>query len=146
MSIGHSPIRKTPFLSTHKLTIKHEINAGVACFNTAWRATGEPDERDRRNILLGERNVDTAIADLSLCDLKIAMFHHPFDWLAEFDESAVASRLFSNFDILLCGHIHRNVPEARQTPSGSAVISQTGSLYESRRHFNGYQYITFDTL
>lgn len=144
MCIGKNPIRTTSFVSTFKVRVGSEIEVGIACFNTAWRATGEPDERDRRNILLGERNVDLAIQDLNGTDIRIAMFHHPFDWMSEFDESAVASRLFSNFDILLCGHIHRNSPEARQTPSGSAVISQAGCLYEHRRHFNGYQYVTFD--
>jgi predicted MPP superfamily phosphohydrolase len=131
-------------------TYHHDIKGtkiGLACLNTAWRSTGESDDRDRRAMLLGERNVDNAISRLNDCDIRLAMFHHPFDWLAEFDEAAVASRLMGEFDILLCGHIHRPEPQARLTPAGNAVLSQSGCIfqYSDRKYFNGYQYIIIDT-
>ena len=122
------------------------VEIGIACFNTAWRSTGEGDERDRRSMILGERNVDNAVSQLSNCSIRLAMFHHPFDWLTDFDEAAVASRMMAEFDVLMCGHIHRTEPQARLTPSGNAILSQSGCIYEygNRKYFNGYQYIIID--
>jgi predicted MPP superfamily phosphohydrolase len=137
------PLSSSSLMRTYSFSID-ETNVGVACFNTARRSTGEDDDRDRRNMLLGERNVDNALRDLQDSEIRIAMFHHPFDWLAEFDETAVSSRLVSQFDIVMCGHIHRSFPEARTTSAGTAIISQSGCLYHSRKYFNGYQYVILD--
>jgi len=115
------------------------LKVGIACFDTAWRATGEADDVDRAHLLLGERNVDNAIESLDNCDINIAVMHHPLDWLADFDEIAVSSRLSAHFDALLCGHTHRPIPQTRTTAQGTAILSQTGSVYASRRWFNGYQ-------
>jgi predicted phosphodiesterase len=135
----------SPLLRTYVAEISGR-KIGIACFNTAWRATGEPDAVDRHLLLLGERNVDIAIADLSEVDLRLAIFHHPMDWLAEFDEVAVASRLYSSFDILFFGHTHRGFPEARTTPIGSSILSQAGCLYQTRDYFNGYQILRIDPV
>lgn len=120
------------------------LNIGVACFDTAWRATGESEDADRNHLIIGERNVDIAIEALSGSDIRIAVMHHPLDWLADFDEYAVSSRLSSNFDLILCGHTHRTLPQTRTTAQGSAIISQTGSVYATRRWFNGYHIIKID--
>lgn len=122
------------------------LRVGVACFNTAWRSTGESDDRDRRTLLMGERNVDNAVVSLSASEFRIAVFHHPFEWLTEFDEAAVSSRIYSEFDLIMCGHIHKSAPEARTTTVGSAILSQSGCLYQNRKYFNGYQYVSIDQL
>lgn len=120
------------------------VNLGVACFDTAWRATGEPNDVDRNRLLIGERNIDLAIETLSKCDIRVAVMHHPLEWLAEFDEYAVASRLSAHFDIICCGHTHRTIPQTRTTAQGTAILSQTGSIYASRKWFNGYHIIQVD--
>jgi len=120
------------------------LEVGIACFDTAWRATGEADDIDRHRLLLGERNVDQALEALSNADFRIAVMHHPADWLADFDEVSTSSRLSSGFDVILCGHTHRTLPQAKTTPQGTAIFSQTGSIYASRRWANGYQSISFD--
>ncbi|WP_162261785.1 metallophosphoesterase [Bosea sp. Root381] len=133
----------SPLLSIGTLTI-NGITVGIASFNSAWRCSGEDGDRDRRRLLVGERNVDTAISSIKNCNVRIAVIHHPFEWLTEFDESAVSSRIYSHFDIVASGHIHKSLPEARVNPTGSAILSQSGCLYESRKYFNGYQYLKID--
>lgn len=130
----------TPLMKTKTFDIRG-ISIGAACFDTAWRATGEADDVDRGYLLLGERNVDNAIAALANTDMSIAVLHHPLDWLADFDEIAVSSRISANFDVMLCGHTHRPVPQTRTTAQGTAILSQTGSVYAGRRWFNGFQSI-----
>jgi predicted MPP superfamily phosphohydrolase len=137
-TVSVKPVFSTPLLRVFKKNIRGVI-VGAACFDTAWRASGEADDIDRGHLLLGERNVDNAIAQLTDTDINLAIMHHPAEWLAEFDEVAVSSRISSNFDVLFCGHMHRPVPQTRTTAQGTAVLSQTGSVYAGRQWFNGYQ-------
>lgn len=141
-SFAH-PITSNAFLKTYKCQVS-DVNIGIACLNTAWRATGKAKNIDRKHLLLGERAVDLADKDLADCDVRLAVFHHPLEWLDDFDQSAVENRLYSQFNILFSGHIHRNSPEARCTPSGTSLLSQTGCLYQDRDYFNGYQILKYD--
>ena len=109
-------------------------------------SNGRTGRLDLHRLLLGERNVDNAIAALSEVDLRLAVFHHPLDWLAEFDEQSVASRMYTAFDVLLCGHTHRSFPEARTTSIGTSILSQAGCLYQARNFFNGYQLLQIDRV
>ena len=117
---------------------------GIASFDSAWRCTGKADDADRNALVIEERNIDDAARLLVGCDIKIAMFHHPTDWLADFDQSAVLGRLYSEFDLLMHGHVHKALPEQRFTTSGTALISQAGCLYNSRKYPNSYQVISLD--
>ncbi len=101
----HAPIISDPLLRVF-LFERKDLRAGIACFDSSWRATGESDGADRNKLLVGERNIDRAISAIESFDLKIALFHHPLEWLAEFDEITVSSRLYNGFDLLACGHIH----------------------------------------
>ncbi|WP_439402441.1 metallophosphoesterase [Bradyrhizobium sp. DASA03068] len=118
---------------------------GIACFNTAWRCTGEADDVDKGNLILGERVVDHAIELLRSARIKIGVFHHPLYWLNEADQVAVEGRLQAAFDLLACGHIHRPGPELRKTTMGDAILSQAGCLYGSREWFNGYSIVETDS-
>lgn len=119
-------------------------SVGIACFDNSWRATGEAGGVDRNHLLLGERNVDFAIEKLVDVDLAIGIFHHPGSWLAEFDAASVQPRLSEGFDLLAFGHVHATEPEIKTTVNGNALISQSGSLYAGREHYNGYQIIEID--
>lgn len=143
-------IYKPPNVSTSPMVNLFKFNSsdmkiGISIFNTAWRCTGQPNDADRNFLVLGERNVDSAITELEDCDLKIAVFHHPTDWLCDFDSSSVLARLYSGFDLIAHGHIHKPLPEQRFTTSGTALISQVGCLYNSRDYPNSYQIVTLDT-
>jgi len=135
-----SAVLANPFVLAQKFSILgHQI--GVAAFNTAWRATGEPNDVDQGNLIIGERAVDLATTALKDFELKIAVFHHPTDWLHDPDRAAVENRLHSEFDLLFSGHLHRAAPEQRRTISGDVVCSQGASLYNSREYFNGYNIV-----
>jgi predicted MPP superfamily phosphohydrolase len=136
------PLRRSPFFTTHKLQIQGSL-LGIACLNTAWRSSGE-EGRDYGRLLLGERAVTEASRDLADCDVRLAMFHHPLNWLREFDREDCRPLLLREFDLMLCGHTHRQGPEWQETPMGRAAISEGGALYVSRRWFNGYCLIQLD--
>lgn len=114
---------------------------GVACMNTAWASYG--GDEDYGKLLLGERQVDEAIADIKACDIKIALFHHPIDWLKLFDKNSVYQRLITEFDLILYGHMH--MPDGKQLICNdhSAVLLQCASLFLGRA-YNGYTVIKVD--
>jgi predicted MPP superfamily phosphohydrolase len=130
----------TPFVLAFVFAIEDQ-KIGIACFNSAWRATGAPDGADQGNIIIGERAIDQAAAVLKDATLKIGVFHHPLGWLHDSDQAAVESRLNAEFDILMFGHVHRASPEKRLTISGEIILSQGACLYSSRDYFNGYNVI-----
>ncbi len=117
---------------------------GIACFDNSWRASGE-NNGDRQNLLMGERNVDFAIDQMSGVDLAIALYHHPLTWLSDFESAVVGPRLQKGFDILAFGHMHAAEPEVRRTVSGTAVLCQSGAVFSGRDYFNGYQILEVDT-
>lgn len=126
-----------------KLNIKG-AKVGIACFDNSWRASGE-HAGDRQNLLMGERNVDFAIDQMSDVSLALALFHHPLSWLADFEAAVIGPRLQKSFDILAFGHMHSSEPEVRQTVSGTAVLCQSGAVFSGRNYFNGYQVLEIDT-
>ena len=141
---AQSPISHSPFLKTYCIVIKG-VTLGISCFNTAWRATGEGDRHEHGNLSIGERAVDRAIADLTNAEIRVALHHHPLDWLLADEQRVLASRLYSAFDVLFHGHLHVSQPEFRQNMFGKAIISECGCVYENRRYFNGFQYAIVDT-
>jgi predicted MPP superfamily phosphohydrolase len=114
---------------------------GVCCFNSAWRTTGQSDDIDYGNLIIGERIVDDGVKAVSDCDIRIAVFHHPLSWLQDTDQAAVEGRLQTEFDLLVFGHVHRSSPEQRRTLFGEVIVSQGSCLYHSRDWFNGYNII-----
>jgi predicted MPP superfamily phosphohydrolase len=135
-------LRVTPFFSSHKLTVRNQT-IGVACLNTAWRCSGEPDDTDYGQLLLGERSLFESLNDLQNCDLKVAVFHHPTGWLRSFDREDCRPLLLKEFDLILTGHCHEQRPEFVSTPTGKAVISEGGALYVHRKWFNGFCWIDY---
>lgn len=133
----------SPYFRTGKFTHGGR-QIGVACLNSAWMATGEGEDADLQKLILGERAVDLALADLDGCDFKIAVHHHPLDWLHPSDADAVDLLLRRSFDLSCSGHVHQSKPRLTIEGSGSCVASPTGSVFAGRNYFNGYQIVEID--
>lgn len=138
-----APLVNSVFVKTHIIDIRG-ILTGIACFNSAWRSTGS-GENERGKMLVGERVVDKAVESLEPAKLKIAVLHHPFDWLQEFDRISVESQVYNHFDIILCGHTHRPDPVYSQAITGASLKAQVGCLYQNREYFNGYHIVAIDS-
>lgn len=124
-----------------------EINGekvGFAIVNTAFRATGESENCDDGNLIVGERNVEECLAHLSECEFKFFVGHHPTDLLVPEDRKAVELRLEKHFDVHMFGHMHASRPEMTNRPLGSIISAQAGSLFAGRKWFNGYQVLNID--
>ena len=136
-------ITSNKLFSTHKINRKN-VDIGIACLNSCWRATGIGDGHDRDKLLIGERQIDASLNDLKDCDIKIAMYHHSLDWLNGYDQNDSKKLLSREFDFIFCGHLHDPNLELVNVFNNKAMLIQGGCLYHGRSFYNGYSVVCFN--
>jgi predicted MPP superfamily phosphohydrolase len=102
----------------------------VLGLNSAWLCGSDKDKSD--GLLIGERQARAALEQAESASLRIALLHHPFDWLREFDQSGSATMLMDQCHFVLHGHLHRTATAQLTSPDGSAMILACGACYETR--------------
>jgi hypothetical protein len=112
--------------------------------NSAWVAASDEDKA--RGLLLGERQTRAALreADDAGATLKIALLHHPFDWLREFDQNDSAALLTDNCDFILHGHLHQTAATRLTSPDGEATVLACGACYKTRDYPNMVNWVRLD--
>jgi predicted MPP superfamily phosphohydrolase len=151
-AVGHVNQRFASWLGYHDVLSKGDVYCGLAtvqrfqfddhqvaaiALNSAWRCSGDQDER---HLLIGEYQIATALGQVDDCDFLLVVAHHPLDWLARFDESAVRRELERCNVMYFCGHLHEPEP-SDEIRRGHVVYSHAGCLYESSRYLNGYSLV-----
>ena len=118
--------------------------------NSAWMC-GRNKERigDKGHVIVGEPQIHDALEEIQESDLKIAVLHHPFDWLAEFDCDRIERRLRNNCNFILRGHQHKPMVEISKGTSGECVIIPSGACYDRRipenpLYVNSYNLVHLD--
>ncbi len=114
----------------------------VLGLNSAWLCYG--GDEDFRRILLGEPQVIDALKAAEKADIRIALLHHPFDWLLDFDREDVGSELRDGCHFILHGHLHKAQVRIEATLEGETVIIPAGAAYESREYANSYNFVRLD--
>lgn len=110
--------------------------------NSAWVCCSD-DDKDL-GVLLGERQTRNALDSVASGSLKIALLHHPFDWLREFDQNDSAAMLMDNCDFVLHGHLHRMSAMQLSGPDTSAMVIGGGACYETRQYPNTYNFVRLE--
>jgi 3',5'-cyclic AMP phosphodiesterase CpdA len=112
--------------------------------NSAWVAASDQDRA--QGLLLGERQTRTALreADDTGATLKLALLHHPLDWLREFDQNDSGTLLLDRCDFLLHGHLHQTATAQLTSPDGAATILACGACYKTRKSPNMYNWVRLD--
>jgi hypothetical protein len=124
----------------------NEVNIAIVGLDSAWLSEGGPS--DHGNLLIGERQVINAL-DLARSlkpHVTIAMAHHPFHILQDFDRRPAQRRIEQDCQFFHCGHLHE--PESRAagfTSSGCLTLS-AGASFETRSSHNAYSFVTLDLL
>ena len=124
---------------------KQGIKVGIGCINSAWKASGKPNDYDCGCLLVGERQVERIAGAIKDCDLKIALMHHPLNYLLPYDFSCVQRAISMKFDALFHGHNHVGDAVNIAHVHGSLFCSNAGCLYQHRDYFNEYSVIEYDT-
>lgn len=125
-----------------------ELSFAVVGLDSAWLAEG--GESDHGNLLIGEMQVINAIRNALESDgvpnVLIAMAHHPFHLLQEFDQLRVQNRVEREVHFFHHGHLHQ--PGTRIAgPLGSKCLTvAAGASFMTRHDFNGYSIVKLDLL
>ncbi|MCP4700716.1 MAG: hypothetical protein GY862_28255 [Gammaproteobacteria bacterium] len=121
--------------------------------NSAWMCNRNKNAdgkiNDRGFLAIGEPQIHDALHQISDADLRIAVLHHPFDWLAEFDRNRVEERIRRECDFILYGHRHVSQVEISSGTAGDCVIIPAGTCYDQRtaanpRYTNAYNFVRLD--
>lgn len=114
---------------------------GIVVLNSAWRCAGDDD---KGRLLVGGRLAEQALRDVSSCDVRIAVVHHPLNWLQSFEADQLRTDLESQGFIVLSGHEHSSDPSARKSPRGEAIYLQAGCLYSHIKYPNAFFILDVD--
>jgi len=118
--------------------------------NSAWMC-GRNKKKigDKGFVIIGEPQIHDILEEISGADLSIAVLHHPFDWLTEFDCDRIEMPLLQGCDFILRGHQHKPRVEITSGTSGDCVIIPAGASYDRRmpenpRYANSYNFAHLD--
>lgn len=123
-----------------------DLGIAIVGINTAWLSEGGAS--DHGKLLAGERQVIDAlhIANKTDVHLVIAMGHHPFHLLNDFDHRPVQRRIEEACHFYHCGHLHD--PESRDAVHTGAhcLTVATGASFESRHAHNAFCLVSLDVM
>lgn len=119
------------------------LKVGIAALNSAWRSTGAAHDGDYGKLLIGVKQIEDVLESLQDVDIRLALLHHPINWLIPKETQQLHRQLLLHFDALFHGHNHESDAQFIYGSSNNYFISNSGCLYQSRDYFNGYCICTF---
>jgi hypothetical protein len=142
---GHLPFDDDRYYYVKTLDLAGQRLALLG-LNSAWVAASDQDKA--QGLLLGERQTRTALreADGTGATLKLALLHHPLDWLREFDQNDSGALLLDRCHYLLHGHLHQTATAQLTSPDGAATILACGACYKTRESPNMYNWVRLDLV
>jgi Leucine-rich repeat (LRR) protein len=115
------------------------VRIGIAGFNSAWSAYGGKEELGKL-WMAGRFQLETLRETMPAHDMKIALLHHPCNWLGSEENPSFRRLLGREFTFVLHGHEHQDFVET-DASTGHSVIS-AGACHEwSESKNNGYNFI-----
>jgi predicted MPP superfamily phosphohydrolase len=120
----------------------HGLKVSVGAFDTAWRSAGGSE--DKGKLLLGAEYLRRFLTRQTDADIVIVTFHHPLEWLAEFDSKGVSNTLEGAGAVVLTGHDHIADPTLELTTRGAALYCRAPCSYDSPVYGNGYAILDID--
>jgi calcineurin-like phosphoesterase family protein len=136
---GHSSPPRFPF-SAHRFNVG-DTTIGIVALNSSYGCFGDAD---RHNCYIGEQQVVEALSHVADVDVRLAIVHHPFDWLHDGDRWDVEPILFDSCDFILHGDLHRQSLVLSVTPDSSAITIAAGALHEHPAAVNMYNVVLLD--
>ncbi len=114
---------------------------GIAMLNSAWRCSGNAG---KGSLLVGMPQAEVALREIADCELRLAVLHHPLDWLAAFEADQLQLELEAQGVIVLSGHEHSADPGAFKSPRGESLYLRAGCLYSGSEYPNSYFLVDID--
>ena len=145
--------QEKPEYANFRILVIEKKRVALLGLNSAWMcgrhldSMGEVD--DERYVLVGEPQIHESLRQISKADIRIAILHHPFDWMTKFDRDKIESRLMSESDFILRGHQHQPQVSVIKSTLGNCVIIPAGASYYRRKvddlsYSNAYNFVHLD--
>jgi formylglycine-generating enzyme required for sulfatase activity/predicted MPP superfamily phosphohydrolase len=116
-------------------------SVAVLGLNSAWLSSAKDD---RNNLRITEKQVREALNKAKAADLRIALMHHPFDWLHDDDRGDVQTLLCAECHFVLHGHLHDVGLLSAATPDSETMVFAGGACYAGRKYPNAYNFVRLD--
>ena len=138
------------YASTRTLMINGQ-RIGLLGLNSALMSERSLDSKGAMNdfgkLIVGEPQIYGALQQIARTDIRIAVLHHPFDWLAEFDRDRVENQLRRGCHFILHGHQHK--PNINVEKIVEGVIIPAGASYnrgvaQNTQYISSYNFVHFD--
>ena len=106
------------------------LRAGVLQLDSTWARGAEPEFG---TLLVGEAQVRRLLAQTRETDLRIALMHHPYVELRDWDAARVRKALYKRggASVVLRGHLHRSGSSVR-TAEGHVAVLVAGAAHTRR--------------
>lgn len=129
---------------------KYNINGedlAFTAFNTVWNCCDDNDKTC--GLAIGEPQYiacNDAIPDDAI---RIAIMHHPLDWLL-YEKRTIQAWIRKDYDLLLMGHVHENDTMLTMNNIGNLIMNFSPCFTNDIRkdsitYSNGFSVIDFDT-
>ena len=86
------------------------IAVRVILADSSWLCAGGPG--DAHSIVVGEKQLIDAFGHTDHSALTVLLMHHPFSWLAPFEQGPVQNLVADRCHLLFRGHVHDDSVEA----------------------------------
>lgn len=117
------------------------IDVHVAGLCSSWAAWCDDD---KGRLLLGRAQLHQTLAGAERAHLSLALVHHPWDYLADFDAAEAREAIHRRCQVLLRGHLHKGEGAVRVRPDGGSLELAAGASWGGAQHPHGYQLIALD--
>jgi tetratricopeptide (TPR) repeat protein/predicted phosphodiesterase len=108
--------------------------------NSTWMSARHKDEagefNDQGYLCIGEPQIYEPLENIKDFDIKIAVLHHPLDWLAPFDLSRNEVHLKRKCNFILHGHAHKPGASANRDNFGYYITIPAGACYDRSLNSN----------
>jgi calcineurin-like phosphoesterase family protein len=106
------------------------LDVSVLSVNSAWLCCG--GARDHGKVQVGVFGIrDLLDANRNpRAHVRLALMHHPFDWIAEFEREYLESVLLRETDLVLHGHIHVGRSSFTGRGDDRLVLLSAGAVFE----------------
>ena len=140
--LGEQVRGQSPEFYTARSIEVNGVRVGVAGLNSAWRSRGT---KDKGRLVIGDLQLRLAHQDVEREQphVRIALAHHPFEWLHPEETDAAHDFSVRRFDLVLRGHIHEARPHMVISPQGEAILFTSRALAKDRS-VEGYSLIQLD--
>jgi hypothetical protein len=125
-----------------------DLRIAIIGLDSAWMAEG--GLQDHGKLLVGERQVINATRLVRESGdpphVTVAMAHHPFHLLHDFDRRIVRDHVERSCQFFHCGHLHEPEEHASGFDAAGCLTLAAGASFETRESVNTYSVVTLDLL